>query len=110
MDDLFKLAAFAFSFVVLLPLFIYFVLLSAAPKKTKNEKFIVFALTILSVGFMLWTTYKQEHSNEVQTIILGLVFVVAAFINIFEIRISKTYKIGILVLGLGIYVAAGGYV
>ena len=83
--------------MVLLPLLIYYVFLSAAPKKSKKEKIIVFALTILVVGFMLWTAYKQEHCNEVQTLIVGLVFVVGAFINIFIIKISKLFKIGIFV-------------
>jgi phosphoglycerol transferase MdoB-like AlkP superfamily enzyme len=110
MDELLRFIAFAFSFVVLLPLLIYFVFLSAAPKKTKKEKVIVFVLTVLSVGLMLWITYNQGHSNEIQTFSTGLVFMVGSFLNTFEIQISKVLRVGILIVGVGVYIAAGSYI
>jgi chromate transport protein ChrA len=110
MDELLRFMAFVFSFVVLLPLLIYFVFLSAAPKKTKKEKIIVFVLTILSVGLMLWTAYSQGRSNVIQTFTIGLVFVVGSFLNTFEVQISKLLRVGILIVGVGIYIAAGSYI
>jgi hypothetical protein len=110
MDELLRFMAFVFSFVVLLPLLIYFVFLSAAPKKTKKEKIIVFVLTILSVGLLLWTAYSQGYSNAIQTFTIGLVFVVGSFLNTFEVQISKLLRVGILIVGVGIYIAAGSYI
>lgn len=107
MNELLRYIAFAVSFVVLLPLLIYFVFLCAAPKKTKNEKIIVFILIILSVGLMLWTAYRQGYSNEIQTSIIGLIFLIGSFFKTFEIQISKLLRIGILIVSVGLYIAAG---
>jgi hypothetical protein len=109
MDELLSFLGVAFAFVILLPLTVYFVFLDAAPKKTTKEKIILFVLTILSAGFMSWTAYRQGYSNEIQTIIVGLVIVVGALLEAFEIMTTKLFRFAVLMAGASIFIAAGAY-
>ena len=54
MDIIAKIIGTGFLFIVALPLFVYFVVLGFAPKKTNRDKYL---LALIGMLFMVWQLY-----------------------------------------------------